>query len=673
MSVFLSPVGNGDHWLGANALPANGGLINTYLAGTTTPAATYTTSLGDVANTNPIVLTPAGIPPFEIWLTGGVSYKFIITDIFGVQIGPPYDNIYGIGDLTAPNVNNALNVSYIQLGTGAVTTTVAGKLNQYVSVFDFMTTLQISDVQAGTLLKDVTTPIQNAINSLASGGLLFFPPGQYKFTSTLTCVKPVIWQGSGCGETSTNSSPHPTRLVWAGGSSDAVHYGGFGTTFAGGGINNLCIDGQSLATNCLVTKDIWAPRFFNIEVCNSTTNGWLVTNTLGQPVTGFFEASYIRIYQASSGATASANGLALQGVTGGVSDGVTLGRWKRCRIDHNNGAGVLIGTSGGGTQDAGDGMSWYDLFTFRPNTGTGFGVNFQSANTSSIINQHRFYGPQVTGGFNFATPTLSYGTRIINGSEVDLNTNVTQLLSGAGAIDVACDTQSGVYFGRQVIPNLHTSIISDAFFFTRYDSANGILQTGNGNWTVINASGGTLTDAGTPGGGVTVTTAAVNTSVVGIELPSGNASSGLRSVVSPMMSCNFVLTQAVGTQLRIGFFDGFGAVIANGVYIEYDNAVSNFWRFVCVKASVSTIITLPIGPNIGTVFEWAIRFDQTFATANYRAGGFTGIGNAGVTSTNIPTVAMFFGVAIRTNAVAAKSVTINSMKAGFLDENYPQT
>jgi hypothetical protein len=138
MSVFLSPVGNGDVFLNPPAslagagLPANGGFINTYLAGTTTPAATYTTSLGNVANTNPIVLTPAGMAPFEIWLTGGISYKFIITDIYGVQIGPTYDNIVGQYDAT--------QVSYTPGGTGAVTTTVAIELGrQWITPEDFGT------------------------------------------------------------------------------------------------------------------------------------------------------------------------------------------------------------------------------------------------------------------------------------------------------------------------------------------------------------------------------------------------------------------------------------------------------------------------------------------------------------------------------------------------------
>lgn len=98
MSVYLSPIGNGVSFLLANGLPNNGGFINTYQAGTSTPAATYTTSAGNIQNANPIVLGADGKVPNEIWLTGGQAYKFVITDANSIQVGPTLDNVYGIND-----------------------------------------------------------------------------------------------------------------------------------------------------------------------------------------------------------------------------------------------------------------------------------------------------------------------------------------------------------------------------------------------------------------------------------------------------------------------------------------------------------------------------------------------------------------------------------------------
>ena len=75
-------------------------------------------------------------------------------------------------------------VAYTPSGTGAVATTVQAKLRQYVSVFDFMTSAQIADVQASTLAVDVTSAIQAAITA-NSGNVLLFPAGKYKITSRL--------------------------------------------------------------------------------------------------------------------------------------------------------------------------------------------------------------------------------------------------------------------------------------------------------------------------------------------------------------------------------------------------------------------------------------------------------------------------------------------------------
>src|ERR1700682_4558632 len=107
-TVYLSPVGNGQVFLAANALPANAGLINTYAAGTTTPTATYTTSAGTIQNANPIVLSAAGLATNEIWLISGQSYKFVVNDSLGTQIGPVYDNLSGINDPSALSIQQVV-------------------------------------------------------------------------------------------------------------------------------------------------------------------------------------------------------------------------------------------------------------------------------------------------------------------------------------------------------------------------------------------------------------------------------------------------------------------------------------------------------------------------------------------------------------------------------------
>ena len=97
MAVNLSPVfGVAGQLFDNNGNPLAGGKIYTYLAGTTTNAATYTTSAGNIAHSNPIVLDGAGrVPSGEIWLTDGIAYKFVVEDAASNLIGT-YDNLVGI-------------------------------------------------------------------------------------------------------------------------------------------------------------------------------------------------------------------------------------------------------------------------------------------------------------------------------------------------------------------------------------------------------------------------------------------------------------------------------------------------------------------------------------------------------------------------------------------------
>lgn len=98
-AVSISPLFNGWQGFTAGGLPLSGGFINTYLAGTTTPALTYTDSAGTIANATAIQLDSAGRPPAEIWLVNGTAYKFIVTD--SLALDPrSFDNIIGVGTTT---------------------------------------------------------------------------------------------------------------------------------------------------------------------------------------------------------------------------------------------------------------------------------------------------------------------------------------------------------------------------------------------------------------------------------------------------------------------------------------------------------------------------------------------------------------------------------------------
>jgi len=118
--------GAGAQFFDSNGTPLAGGLLYVYTAGTTTPATTWTTSSGAVANTNPIVLNAAGRTPFEIWLNSGVTYKFALYTSTNVLIGT-YDNIPAIDDPTA--FNNLITVT----GTNTLIGTSVPPYTSYVA------------------------------------------------------------------------------------------------------------------------------------------------------------------------------------------------------------------------------------------------------------------------------------------------------------------------------------------------------------------------------------------------------------------------------------------------------------------------------------------------------------------------------------------------------------
>lgn len=99
-TVYLAPgvFGAGGQMFTSGGVPLDAGLVYTSIAGGTTPAATYTTSAGNIQNANPIELNADGRFPSEVWLEEGVSYRFTLRDSADNLIGT-YDNLRGVNDI----------------------------------------------------------------------------------------------------------------------------------------------------------------------------------------------------------------------------------------------------------------------------------------------------------------------------------------------------------------------------------------------------------------------------------------------------------------------------------------------------------------------------------------------------------------------------------------------
>ena len=103
--------------------------------------------------------------------------------------------------------------SYTQGATGSTARTVTNKLQESVSVLDFGAD--------PTGVADSTTAIQNAIAALgATGGVVNFPPGNYKVASTINAAANVCLRGPRLFETgaATLTSTHDNNIILVGSS-----------------------------------------------------------------------------------------------------------------------------------------------------------------------------------------------------------------------------------------------------------------------------------------------------------------------------------------------------------------------------------------------------------------------------------------------------------------------
>ena len=185
MALYLSPIAN-DQQMDANGDPLVGGKIYTYLAGSTTPVATYTDSTGATAQANPIILNSLGLSASPIWLTGGVSYKFVIKDSADVTLRT-IDGITGINDVssTAQEWNESgLVPTYISAtqfsvpGDQTALLQVNRRLRCDVTAGFAYGRISVSSFSSGittiTMVND-STPLDSGLSSIAYGFLSFSP------------------------------------------------------------------------------------------------------------------------------------------------------------------------------------------------------------------------------------------------------------------------------------------------------------------------------------------------------------------------------------------------------------------------------------------------------------------------------------------------------------------
>lgn len=204
----------------------NAGCVWTYLTGTSTPVATYTTSALSVQNSNPIIASSAG--RFTAFLTVGVTYRFVyenipcsasshgsvLMDVSGISATPQNTGVDAIG--VAGATITAGSAVYLSAGDGGK---IAGEwypadiANAYSSVLHYV------GVAPTAIVSGATGTIR--LSGLVSG-LTALTPGSNYYIGTagaMTATSQTNTRTIGQADTTTSmivtgNPPSQTPLFW---------------------------------------------------------------------------------------------------------------------------------------------------------------------------------------------------------------------------------------------------------------------------------------------------------------------------------------------------------------------------------------------------------------------------------------------------------------------------
>jgi hypothetical protein len=149
------------------------GKLYSYIAGTTTPQATYPSQSESTPNTNPITLNARG--ECALWLDPTLSYKFNLTDALGNQIAEyPVDNIVG-GYYPASSPIDSVNIHY-DITAGEIAAGVTPAVYSYPP----------PDIRRYGAIASPAFDCQTAFNNcLSSNNVAYVPPGMW-YSSQIT-------------------------------------------------------------------------------------------------------------------------------------------------------------------------------------------------------------------------------------------------------------------------------------------------------------------------------------------------------------------------------------------------------------------------------------------------------------------------------------------------------
>ena len=403
---------------GSDGTPLVGGKIFTYLAGTSTPTATYTDFGAGTANTNPIILDSLG--QANIWLLSTISYKFIVktaTDVLLYTVDnilPPIDAASLTTTLaspppigsTAPNTGafttlgaTTGNITTVNATTGNITT-----INATTSTTSGVTTTGTLTFSGGGSLTKVPESVIQPITATAAANALTVTlnPTTLDFRSaTLTsgtvvsrvissAISVTVSSGSTLGTVSAvqsrivvlaldNAGTVELAVVNIAGGNDLTETGVISTTAEGG---SGAADSASTIYSTTARTSVAYRVVGYIESTQATAGTWATAPSTiqgcgGQALTAMSSLGYSQTYQDVSGSrtvgttyyntTGRPIFLAWSGNGGGqynytlLINGVTIGQTGSNSGEYMT-AVIPPGASYSATNSGGSGsLYWYEL------------------------------------------------------------------------------------------------------------------------------------------------------------------------------------------------------------------------------------------------------------------------------------------------------------------------
>lgn len=217
-------------------------------------------------------------------------------------------------------------VSTVQGGTGAVINTVDAKLKQQVSVFDFMTPVQITDAQGTTSTgSDHYSAFQNALNYVGGlrGGDVLVPPGWYTLSAGLIFPLKNGVSLIGQGQSRTSANNYPCVLAFTHVGSSAVK-----VTANGQALENLVIQGWGARSTAVMDTVSFGILLEGSDTVNGSPANCLFKNVFASqhPSHGFVSSGGTFMIAIEGIAVRQCKGHALF-----ISDGTVTGRTNKGR------------------------------------------------------------------------------------------------------------------------------------------------------------------------------------------------------------------------------------------------------------------------------------------------------------------------------------------------------